>query len=50
LRRFNFMEEYKISSYSTIYDELPAVWVDAVEIMKVNLSQAIKVQNGNKKT
>lgn len=39
-RRYNFLYNHKIPSYSTTFDELPAQWVQVIEIITSNLMQA----------
>lgn len=42
LRRFRLFAEYQIQSFSNIYDELPAYWIDAIELISYNQKDAIK--------
>jgi hypothetical protein len=44
LRRYRFLKEYGITSFGKHYDELPAYWVDALEIMDTNYNMAIEWQ------
>ena len=44
------MTDYNVVSYSQVYDELPAVWVDALDIMALNYRLAMDCKNGDKKT
>lgn len=50
LRRYKYFKEYKITSYGTHYDDLPAFWLDAVDIMDYNYRIAMDCKNDNKKT
>jgi len=50
LRRYKFFKEYKITSYSTHYDDLPAVWLDALQIMDYNYDLATRCKDGKEKT
>lgn len=33
IMRYNFLKSYNISSYGNTFDDLPAIWVDALNIM-----------------
>ena len=40
MRRFKYLKDYNITSYSNSYDNLPAIWIDAIDIMDFNIKQA----------
>jgi len=50
LMRFNLLKSHNILSYGNVLDELPAVWVDALQIMEVEFNKALRVKRGNKTT
>lgn len=42
LTRFRYFKEYKIPSFSLLFDDLPAYWIDAVEIMENSFALAVR--------
>jgi|GEM_PF-1919040 len=40
LRRHKYLKQYGITSYGKHYDDLPAFWLDAVDIMDYNYNMA----------
>lgn len=42
LKRFQLLKEFGITSYGTHYDDLPAFWVDALELMNNSYNQAVE--------
>ena len=47
LRRFRLFKDYNVHSYSNIYDELPAVWIDVMDILTLNYKLAMDCKNGS---
>lgn len=50
LRRFRFFKDHGIFSYSEKYDDLPAFWADAIDIMATNYKLALEAKNADQKT
>ena len=49
LMRFNLLKNLNIQSYGNVLDDLPATWVDALNIMESEYNKAVKCR-GNQKT
>ena len=47
IRRYNLYKTFQIYSYGQNYDELPAFWIDALEIIDFNMKRAMEVKNGD---
>ena len=45
LTRHKMLKDYNISSFATEFDNLPAIWVDAIEIIDVNVTKAMEAKN-----
>ena len=41
VRRYRFKKDFGITSYGNNYDTLPAIWIDALEIMDNNYKEAV---------
>ena len=47
LMRYKMLRKYNIKSYGDVLDDLPAVWVDVLDLIDTEAEKAMKCKNDN---
>ena len=47
MRRYKMLKEHNIISYSNLYDEIPAPFIEAIEIIEHNQAEARKMKSAD---
>jgi hypothetical protein len=45
IHRYNMLKNNNVHSYGSLYDELPAKWVDILSLVENNYQKAMKAKN-----
>ena len=45
IMRYNLLKTFNINSYGNVLDELPALWVDALNVMESEYNKAVSCKN-----